>query len=51
MRQATSISDLELPLLLYGIRVDSHSRSRPLNQLQLLRFDGRRWVRLNSPRS
>ena len=36
MRQATSISDLELPLLLPGISVDSRTHpSRPLDQLQL----------------
>jgi branched-chain amino acid transport system substrate-binding protein len=50
MRQATSITDLELPLLRPGIKVDSRSnRARPLNRLQLLRFDGRRWVQLDSP--
>jgi branched-chain amino acid transport system substrate-binding protein len=47
MRQATSISDLELPLLRPGINVDSRTNpSRPLNQLQLLKFDGRRWERI-----
>ena len=52
MRQATSISDLELPLLLSGIKVESRANpSRPLNQLQLLRFNGIRWVRLDSPPS
>jgi branched-chain amino acid transport system substrate-binding protein len=50
MRQASSIRDLELPLLLPGIRVDSGTnRARPLNQLQMLRFDGSRWVRMDSP--
>jgi len=49
MRQATSISGLELPLLLPGIKVDSGTnRARPLNRLHLLRFDGRRWVRLDA---
>jgi ABC-type branched-subunit amino acid transport system substrate-binding protein len=45
MRQATSLRDLELPLLLPGIKVNtSASKYRPVDQLQLLRFDGKRWV-------
>jgi len=45
MRQAASIQDLELPLLLPGIKVNTGPNNyRPVNQLQILRFDGSRWV-------
>ena len=47
MRQATSIRDLELPLLLPGIKVNtSASDHRAVNELKLLRFNGARWVPL-----
>jgi len=47
MRQAASIHDLELPLLLSGIRVNtSPSDYLPVEQVQLIRFDGKRWVRI-----
>jgi branched-chain amino acid transport system substrate-binding protein len=45
MRQAESLKNLELPVLLPGIRVNTgpydHS---PLEQMQLQRFDGKQWV-------
>jgi len=45
MRQAESLRNLELPVLLPGIRIntgaDDHS---PVEQMQLQRFDGRQWV-------
>lgn len=45
MRQATSIRDLELPLLLPGIKVNSSPAShRTIKQVQMERFDGSRWV-------
>jgi branched-chain amino acid transport system substrate-binding protein len=45
MYQATHIHDVELPMLLPGIKVNtSPSNHRFINQLQLERFDGRRWV-------
>jgi branched-chain amino acid transport system substrate-binding protein len=45
MRQATSIRDLELPLLLPGIKVNaSPTRHRTIQQVQMERFDGSRWV-------
>jgi branched-chain amino acid transport system substrate-binding protein len=46
MRQATSLRALELPMLLPGIRVDtSPTDYYPIQQLQLMRWDGKRWVR------
>jgi ABC-type branched-subunit amino acid transport system substrate-binding protein len=46
MRQATSLRDLELPMLLPGIKVStSPTDYYPVQQLQLMRFDGNRWVR------
>jgi branched-chain amino acid transport system substrate-binding protein len=47
MRQAASIQNLELPLLLPGIRVNtSKTDYLPVDQIQLTRFDGKRWVRI-----
>ena len=46
MRQATNLRDLELPMLLPGITVStSPTDYYPVQQLQLRRFDGKRWVR------
>jgi branched-chain amino acid transport system substrate-binding protein len=46
MRQAASLKDLELPMLLPGIKVNtSQTDYYPIKQLQLIRFDGTRWVR------
>jgi branched-chain amino acid transport system substrate-binding protein len=46
MRQAGMLRDLELPLLLPGIRVDTSATDYdPIQQLQLMRFDGTKWVR------
>jgi branched-chain amino acid transport system substrate-binding protein len=47
MRQATSLKDMELPLLLPGIRIDtSATEYHTIKQLRLQRFDGKQWVRL-----
>jgi branched-chain amino acid transport system substrate-binding protein len=44
MRQATSIRDLELPLLLPGIKVNtSPTNYSPIRQMQLSRFTGESW--------
>jgi branched-chain amino acid transport system substrate-binding protein len=44
MRQATNIKDLELPLLLPGIKVNtSPDNYFPIRQMRLLRFDGVSW--------
>jgi len=46
IRQATYLRDVELPMLLPGIKVNtSPTDYYPVQQLQLVRFDGRRWVR------
>ena len=46
MKQATSIENLELPMLLPGIKINTSSTDYyPLEQMQLMRFDGKRWVR------
>jgi branched-chain amino acid transport system substrate-binding protein len=46
LKQATTIQNLELPMLLPGIRINtSPTDYYPLEQMQLMRFDGKRWVR------
>jgi branched-chain amino acid transport system substrate-binding protein len=45
MRQAASMKDLELPLLLPGIKINtSPTDFAPIQQEQLAKFDGERWV-------
>ena len=45
MRQAASIKDLELPLLIPGIKVNtSVTDFAPIEQEQLARFDGEKWA-------
>jgi branched-chain amino acid transport system substrate-binding protein len=44
MRQTTSLKDLEVPLLLPGIRVNTSPKDYyPIEQMQLMRFTGERW--------
>jgi branched-chain amino acid transport system substrate-binding protein len=46
MRQAASLKDLEVPMLLPGIRINtSPTDYYPIEQVQLIRFDGKTWVR------
>jgi branched-chain amino acid transport system substrate-binding protein len=46
MRQAANLKDLDLPALLPGIRINtSPTNYHPIRQLQLMRWDGRLWVR------
>jgi branched-chain amino acid transport system substrate-binding protein len=46
MRQAASLHELELPMLLPGVRIDTATNDyAPLEQVQLMRFDGATWVR------
>jgi branched-chain amino acid transport system substrate-binding protein len=46
MRQAANLKDLEVAGLLPGIRMNtSPTDFYPIEQLQLIRFDGKRWVR------
>ncbi len=45
LRQALGIKDLELPLLLPGIRMNtSQTRRAPIDQFQIARFDGQHWT-------
>jgi branched-chain amino acid transport system substrate-binding protein len=45
-RQALSIKDLELPMLLPGIKVNTgESDHLPVEQLQFMRFTGKQWER------
>jgi len=44
MRQAANIKDLELPMLLTGIKVNTSSTNfYPIRQERLQRFNGERW--------
>ena len=46
MKQAASLKNVELPLLLPGIRINtSPADYRVIRQVQLQRFDGKQWVR------
>jgi branched-chain amino acid transport system substrate-binding protein len=45
MQQAANVHDLELSMLLPGIRVNtSPTDFYPIKQMQMARFDGERWV-------
>jgi branched-chain amino acid transport system substrate-binding protein len=45
MKQAANIKDLELPLLLPGIKINTSPNDfYPIQQMQLQRFDGEKWV-------
>src|SRR5438034_1850602 len=45
IKQAASIKNLELPLLLPGIKINTSATDfAPIEQEQLARFDGERWV-------
>ena len=44
MREAANLKNVELPMLLPGIRVNTSAADfYPLEQMQLARFDGKRW--------
>jgi branched-chain amino acid transport system substrate-binding protein len=46
MKQAANLKNVELPLLLPGIRINtSPADYRVIRQVQLQRFDGKQWVR------
>ena len=46
MRQGANLKDLEVPTLLPGIRINtSPTDFYPIEQVQLMRFDGKTWVR------
>jgi branched-chain amino acid transport system substrate-binding protein len=45
MRQATNLKDVELPLLLPGVKINtSPADYLPIEQMQLRRFDGQNWI-------
>ncbi len=46
MREAANLKDFELPMLLPGIKLNtSPTDFYPIEQVQLMRFDGKTWVR------
>lgn len=46
MRQAANIRDLELPMLLPGIKVNTSPTDHyPIEDMQMMRWDGKQWVR------
>jgi ABC-type branched-subunit amino acid transport system substrate-binding protein len=46
MRQAESLHDVQLPVLLPGIKVSSsHTDHRPITSMQFMKWDGKTWVR------
>ncbi len=46
MKQAANIHDLALPMLLPGIKVNTSPTDYfPVEQMQLMRWSGKQWVR------
>jgi len=46
MRQAANLKDVEVPMLLPGVKMNTSATDFfPIEQLQLQRFDGKKWVR------
>jgi len=46
LHQAESLKDVELPVLLPGIKVNTtHTDHRPITSMQFVRWDGKSWVR------
>jgi len=44
MRQAANLKDLELPMLLPGIKINTGPNDYfPIEQMQMQRFNGERW--------
>jgi branched-chain amino acid transport system substrate-binding protein len=49
MRQAANLRDLELPMLLPGIKVNTSPTDHyPIEDMQMMRWDGKQWVRFGS---
>ena len=45
MKQASNLKDVELPLFLPGIKINTSATDYyPIESLQMLRFDGKRWA-------
>jgi branched-chain amino acid transport system substrate-binding protein len=46
MRQAANLHDLDIPILLPGIKVNtSPTNFHPIRAMQLMKWDGKTWVR------
>ena len=46
MKQAANLTNLELPMLLPGIKINTSPTDYfPTEQGQMMRFDGKQWVR------
>ena len=46
LKQALNLKDLELPMLLPGIKINTSGTDHlPVEQMQMMRFDGKQWVR------
>jgi branched-chain amino acid transport system substrate-binding protein len=46
MKQATNLKDLEIPVLLPGIKINtSPTDYRPIQQMQLMKWGGKTWER------
>jgi branched-chain amino acid transport system substrate-binding protein len=46
LKQALNLRDIELPMLLPGIKVNTSPTDHlPVEQMQMMRFDGKQWVR------
>jgi len=44
MRQAANLKDVDVPMLLPGIKINTSAKDYfPVEQMQLIRFDGQRW--------
>jgi ABC-type branched-subunit amino acid transport system substrate-binding protein len=49
MRQAANLKNLELPMLLPGIKINTSPTDYfPIEQAQMMRFDGAKWVRFGA---
>jgi branched-chain amino acid transport system substrate-binding protein len=50
MKQATSLHDVSLPLLLPGVTLNTGPDNYfPMHALQIKRYDGTRWVLVGKP--
>jgi branched-chain amino acid transport system substrate-binding protein len=46
MKQAENLHDLDNPTLLPGIKINTgHDDHRPIKAMQMVRWDGKTWVR------
>ncbi len=46
LRQATNINDLQLPMMLPGIKMNTSPTDYfPIENMQMMRWNGKQWVR------